>query len=67
MFVFSVDGDTHRDIEKRLCKPVVTGENFEGLIGKEREKWGSEKTGECPNFLKRVLNGYTVKPVNLDK
>ena len=50
MFVFPVDGDTHRDIEKRLCKPVVTGENFEGLIGKGRGKVGNEKNRGLSRF-----------------
>jgi hypothetical protein len=34
----AVAGSTRRDIEKRSGQPVVTGENFKGLAGKERRK-----------------------------
>ena len=33
-----VAGSTRRDIEKRTGKPVVTGENFNGLTGKGKKK-----------------------------
>jgi len=36
----AVAGSTRRDIEKRSGKPVVTGENFKGLMGKGRKKVG---------------------------
>jgi len=51
MFVFSVVGSTRRDIEKRSGNSVVTGENFKGLFGKEREKVGEcEKPGSVTVF-----------------
>ncbi|MDP3695977.1 MAG: hypothetical protein Q8R42_07685 [Desulfocapsaceae bacterium] len=33
-----VAGSTRRDIEKRSGKPVVTGENFKGLVSPEKKK-----------------------------
>ena len=33
-----VAGSTRRDIEKRSGKPVVTGDNFKGLSGKEKKR-----------------------------
>jgi hypothetical protein len=35
----AVAGSTRRDIEMRSGKPVVTGENFNGLAGKGRKKF----------------------------
>ena len=34
----AVAGSTRRDIERRSGKPVVTGENFKGLVGKGKKK-----------------------------
>ncbi len=34
----AVAGSTRRDIEKRSGKPVVTGDNFKGLIGKGKKR-----------------------------